>query len=443
MSGELTALGALVAGSDWRAAEAAERLAIERGIRASLLCVLLGLEREAAVWPYPAQAAAGRASKAGEMLADLFEPMDGIGQLATLAGAADLDPMDPGPSHTVLPATLAACIASSLASAPPMRKTVTTRSVQPFSPVSRPRGGCAVPFPAPGLASASTARACMARRRGGRRRAGLAPRRDRVCQRHGHRADPRLRACPQQRGVDDRHDALRLGRSARPGSGAARLRRLGCVARRSTGAGLPVRRRARQPRRHPAAGRHRRRRARLQTLPLQHLPEPRGRDARRGAGPAGGPHRDHDAVDPAPGQPCRPATFARRATARRPSLPSPVAATPRMPRSPGPPGPWHPATDVEKLLPHVVLVADRAAPTRLSEASVGVRAWRGGSLVQDSTRAMRDLGSWGVEHARKLMGTRRPPGEVDALYGGSLLQGYEHVRTRRLAQTGQQRSTRG
>ena len=104
MSGELTALGALVAGSDWRAAEAAERLAIERGIRASLLCVLLGLEREAATWPYPAQAAAGRASKAGKMLADLFEPMDAIGQLATLAGAADLDPMDPGPSHTVLPA---------------------------------------------------------------------------------------------------------------------------------------------------------------------------------------------------------------------------------------------------------------------------------------------------------------------------------------------------
>jgi hypothetical protein len=52
------------------------------------------------------------------MLADLFEPMDAIGQLATLAGAADLDPMDPGPSHTVLPATLAACIASSLASPP-------------------------------------------------------------------------------------------------------------------------------------------------------------------------------------------------------------------------------------------------------------------------------------------------------------------------------------
>ena len=59
MPGELMALGALVAAADFNGAAPGERLSIDQGIRASLLCAFLGLDREQWVWPYPAQAAAG------------------------------------------------------------------------------------------------------------------------------------------------------------------------------------------------------------------------------------------------------------------------------------------------------------------------------------------------------------------------------------------------
>jgi hypothetical protein len=443
MSGELTALGALVAGSDWRAAEAAERLAIERGIRASLLCVLLGLEREAATWPYPAQAAAGRASKAGKMLADLFEPMDAIGQLATLAGAADLDPMDPGPSHTVLPATLAACIASSLASPPADAQAddddvgaAVLAGVEAAWRMRRAVSGArpGVGFHSPGVYGAVAAAAAGARTwRLGEvgcanamaialtRASGLAlnSAASTIGMTHfgwgaAHGLEAALLACE---GWDASHDVQRalaslfgeghvnLDAMLQPGGTAAAglvFKRYPCNIYLNLMVlmldEVPVR---------PVD--------RIEiTMPwIPHLDNPAPRDVRQARNSA-------QAVAAIAG--CGDTSYAAFS---------------------GAPGPWRPAADVARLLPDVVLVADRAAPTRLSEARVGVRAWRGGSLVQDSTRAMRDLGSWGVEHARKLMGSDARPGEVDALYGGSLLQGYEHVRARRLAQTGQQRSTRG
>jgi hypothetical protein len=93
---------------------------------------------------------------------------------------------------------------------------------------------------------------------------------------------------------------------------------------------------------------------------------------------------------------------------------------------------------VKRLLANVKLVTARDAPTRLSEAVVGVRAWRGTELVQDATRAMRELGGWGAEHARKLMGDADPFGGVKALYGGSFIDGHRHVQARRLASRSQQ-----
>jgi hypothetical protein len=102
----------------------------------------------------------------------------------------------------------------------------------------------------------------------------------------------------------------------------------------------------------------------------------------------------------------------------------------------GPPGAWMPTPEVRSLLGRVELVADRDAPTRLDPASVTVHAWRGGALVQEATRAVRDNRSWGAEHARRLLGDADAEGTVDALYGHSVHAAFEHVDRRRLARMG-------
>ncbi|MCC7081031.1 MAG: MmgE/PrpD family protein [Burkholderiales bacterium] len=101
-------LGERVATASIGGVPPAERAVLEQAVRASLLCTWIGVQRESWVWPY----SRGARAPAARMLAGLFDSLGGIGRLGTLAGAADLDPMDPGPSHTVLPATLAACVAA-------------------------------------------------------------------------------------------------------------------------------------------------------------------------------------------------------------------------------------------------------------------------------------------------------------------------------------------
>lgn len=441
MSGELTALGALVAGTDWRAADAAERLAIERGIRASLLCVWLGLEREAGVWPYPAQAAAGRASQAGRMLAHLFEPLDGVAQLATLAGAADLDPMDPGPSHTVLPATLAACIASNVASASADAQShddhvgaAVLAGVEAAWRMRRAVSGArpGVGFHSPGVYGAVAAAAAGARALrldeigcanamaiALTRASGLAinSAASTIGMTHfgwgaAHGLEAALLACE---GWDASHDVERALASL---FGEGRVNRDAILEHGgpAAAAGLVFKR-------YPCNIY-----LNLVVVMLDEVPV-RPVDRIEITMPWI-PHLDNAA----PRDVRQARNSAQAVAAIAGSGDTSYAAFS------GPLGPWHPVADVARLLPNVVLVADRAAPTRLSEASVGVRAWRGGSLVQDSTRAMRDLDSWGVEHARKLIGVDAPTRDVDALYGGSLLQGYEYVKARRLAQRGQQGS---
>lgn len=444
MSGELTALGALVANADWRAAEAADRVAIERGIRASLLCVLLGLEREGDVWPYPAQAAAGHASNAGKMLAHLFEPMDGIGQLATLAGAADLDPMDPGPSHTVLPATLAACVASSVVSAPADEQgsdaevgAAVLAGVEAAWRMRRAVSGArpGVGFHSPGVygavaAAAGGARALRLGEMGCANAMAIALTRasglainsaaSTIGMTHfgwgaAHGLEAALLACEGWKASHDVERAL----ASLFGEGRVNLEEILQQGVPAAAAGLVFKR-------YPCNIYLNLVVVMLDEVParpvdrieitmpwIPHLDNAAPRDVRQARNSA-------QAVAAIAG--CGDTSYAAFS---------------------GPPGPWRPAADVARLLPNVVLVADRAAPTRLGEASVGVRAWRGGSLVQESTRAMRDLGSWGVEHARKLMGSDAAPGDVDALYGGSLLKGYEHVKTRRLARDGQPGATTG
>ena len=104
MSVELLALGEFVAATEWNDAKPEQREIVDQSIRASQLCCLLGIERERSTWPYffNEKGLHQGQQNTSRMLGEVFAPLDGIGCLATLGGAADLDPMDPGPSHTPL-----------------------------------------------------------------------------------------------------------------------------------------------------------------------------------------------------------------------------------------------------------------------------------------------------------------------------------------------------
>lgn len=86
----------------------AARSVVDDAIRASLLCAALGAIEERSAAPVPPERIRLQIGGPDEIFtaiaAAVFE--------GTLGGAADLDPMDLGPAHLALPATLAACIAA-------------------------------------------------------------------------------------------------------------------------------------------------------------------------------------------------------------------------------------------------------------------------------------------------------------------------------------------
>lgn len=436
MAGELIALGASVAAADFGQAAARDRLTLDQGIRASLLCALLGVEREPWVWPYPALARGKSSTATEKMLAGLLEPLDGIGHTATLAGAADLDPMDPGPSHTVLPATLASCVAASLGTDPrdadESDREVASGVLAGVEAAWRVRRSITgtrpgVGFHSPGVFGAIAAAAAAARtlrldeRRCANavaialtRASGLAVNSaaSMIGMTHFgwgtvHGLEAALLAAE---GWDASHDVERA-LSSLYGEGNVNAEEIAKLADPSAASGLVFKR-------YPCniylnlavmmldevAARPV---DRIElTMPwIPHLDCPRPRDLRQARNSAQAAAAIAGAGDTSY------AAFS------------------------GPPGPWTPSPAVSRLLGKVELVADRSAPTRLNEAVVGVRAWRGAALVLDAKAAMRDMGGWGEEHARKLIGADDCFGGVAALYGGSILAGYEHVRTRRLAKT--------
>ena len=79
---------------------------------------------------------------------------------------------------------------------------------------------------------------------------------------------------------------------------------------------------------------------------------------------------------------------------------------------------------------NVELEMDKNAPTKLNEAVLAVRAWRGGQLVLDAQGSMRDLKGWGREHAQRLIEPSDPHAGIEALYGRGYLDGYAHVKAR-------------
>ncbi|SHH18958.1 MmgE/PrpD family protein [Pollutimonas bauzanensis] len=438
MSDELLALGEIVAGTDWAQASQPQQCAVDQGIRASLLCALLGVEREQAVWPYRPRAADPGVfpGDTAALLGGLFAPFDGIGYLATLAGAADLDPMDPGPSHTVLPATLAACVA---------RKAICGEAaggacddgdlgagvlagIEAGWRVRRAITGArpGLGFHSPGVFGTLAAAAAAARvlrldaaRCGDAmaialtRASGLAVNSaaSMIGMTHFgwgtlHGLEAALLAAHGWSASPDVQRAL----STLFGEGNASLDRIvGGDTSLAAATNLVFKhypcniyanllvQMLEQVNDSPLERIH----IRMPWIPHLDCPAPRDvRQARNSvqavAAVAGAGDTSYAAFS-------------------------------------GPPGPWQPAQGVRRLLANIELEMDRNAPTQLNQAVLAVRAWRGNRLVLDAQGAMRDLKGWGSEHARRLMHGSDPHGGVDALYAGSYLSGYAHVKARSLA----------
>jgi len=428
MTDEYLPLGASVANARIGDASGAAQEAIEQGVRASLLCTLFGVEREQWVWPFPALARseAARSGVTVRMLASLLEPLGGIGRLGTAAGASDLDPMDPGPAHTVLPATLAACVAHEAGDAG-AGTDETVRSAVLAGVEAAWAFRCAITgtrpgvgFHSPGVYGTLAAAASGARMLGLdaaacanalaialTRASGLATNSAATTiglthfgwgALHGLEA-----ALLASQGWDASHDFRRglatlFGedrvapeRLNAPGSTAAEslvFKRYPCniylnllVAILEDVEGGPV--------------------DRIDVaLPwVPHLDNPAPRDLRQARNSAQAAAAIAGAGD------ISYAAFS------------------------GPPGPWQPRPEVARLLPNVHLTMDKDAPTGLKNAVVSVRAWRSGRVVLDAERAMRDLRGWGVEHARRLAGADGAAG-VREIYGDSHLRAFAAIRAR-------------
>ena len=373
------------------------------------------------------------------MLAGLFDSLDGIGELATLAGAADLDPMDPGPSHTVLPATLAACVASSLGETSldsADRDTGIGSGVlagleaawRIRRSVSGARPG--IGFHSAGVYGAIAAAAAAARtlrldeKRCANalaialtRASGLAinSAASMIGMTHfgwgaAHGLEAALLACE---GWDASHD-IEKALSSLYGEGNVNISGIGDDSAPRAATALVFKR-------YPCN-------IYLNQVVML-LDEVAARPVDRVEITM--PWIPHlDCASPRDLRQARNSAQAAAAIAG--------AGDTSYAAFSGPQGPWAPSAEVKRLLANIELVTDRTAPTRLNEAVVGVRAWRGGRLAQDATRAMREMDGWGVEHARKLVGEADPYGSIAALYGGSFIGGFRHVQARRLATHRQQ-----
>ncbi|OZI18681.1 hypothetical protein CAL26_13310 [Bordetella genomosp. 9] len=446
MQHEFLELGASVAHADIHDETPAARTAIDQGIRASLLCTLFGIERERWVWPFRARGdAADTAGRIDGMLGGLLEPLDRIGHLGTLAGASDLDPMDPGPSHTVLPATLAACAAHKLVRAQAGRLSAGTAQAAAHDADAdadaqigsavlagvdaawRFRGAITgtrpgVGFHSPGVFGTLAAAASAARMLGLppqacvnalaialTRASGLAVNSaaSMIGMTHFgwgalHGLEAALLAARGweasrdfQRGLgtlfgQDHVDAARLAAAGPKAAEALVFKRYPCniylnllvAILEEVVDGGPVER------------------IEIDMPWVPHLDCPAPRDLRQARNSAQAVAAIAGAGD------ISYAAFS------------------------GPAGPWAPAPAVAALFPRIELRMDRDAPTGLRNAVIGARIWRGGAMIHEARRSMQDLRGWGIEHARRLMGADDPHGGVAALYQGSYGGAYAHVQAR-------------
>lgn len=432
MSEGFIELGSLIANADIDAESARARTTLDQAIRASLLCALFGVERESWVWPFGVSTGAGTPASQGpaQMLAGLFEPLGGIGYLGTLAGASDLDPMDPGPSHTVLPATLAACIAHDLqphrdASSAARDHAVASAVLAGVEVAWRFRSALTgtrpgVGFHSPGVFGALAAAGSAARM------LGLEPD---AC------VNALAIALTRASGLGINSAASMIGMT-HFGWGAFHGLEAALLASQGWGASRDFQRALTTlfGDGHAASAK----------LSVQGAKAAEALVFKRypcniylnlvATMLEGARDRGIDRIDVTlPWVPHLDCAHPRDLREARNSAQAVAAIAGASDLSysafSGPPGPWAPSAEVARLLPHIRLVMDKDAPTGLQKAVVGVHAWQGDTLVLKSERAMRDVQGWGIEHARKLIG----PDDVHALdwlYGSGYLQGFDYVKAR-------------
>jgi hypothetical protein len=435
MSVALHALGEFVAASQWHHAKPEQQQTVDQSIRASLLCCLLGIERERSTWPYffNKEGLSLGQQNTNRMLGEIFTPLDGIGCLATLAGAADLDPMDPGPSHTPLPATLAACFAAKMLNAHDPEKSIDQEQIgggvlagiEAAWRIRRTITGArpGLGFHSPGVFGTIAAAAAASRVLGLNalqcsqamalaltRASGLASNSaaSMVGMTHFgwgtfHGVESALLAANGWSASNDLFRAL----STLFGEGKVDLERMQLedghfdaannlvfklypcniytnlvVQMLTTVSATPV------DKIHV-------------TMPwIPHLDCPAPKDMRQA-------RNSLQAV----------AAIAGAGGTSYSSFSSPDGA-------------WQPSLAVSQLLPNVVLEMDKEAPTKLNEAKISVRAWRDGSLVLDAHGAMHDLKGWGRVHAESLLAGLEQQEGLEALYDQTYSKGYAYLKKR-------------
>jgi hypothetical protein len=423
MAAEFQALGTLVADADIGVETPAAREAIDRGMRASLLCTLFGVEREQWVWPFPA--ARRDDGAAARLLADLMSPLGGIARLGTLAGASDLDPMDPGPSHTVLAATLSACVIAQTMAQPADDDALHSAVLAGVEAAWRVRSALTGARPGVGFHSPGVFGTLAAAGAGAR----LLELDTNAC------VDALAIALTRASGLAINSAASMIGMThfgwgAFHGLEAALLASQGWGASHDVGRGLATLFGAEHVDVQALAGPGTRA---AEALVFKRYPcniylnlvvalldgVPTGVDRIELTLPWV-PHLD--CAQPRDLRQARNSAQAVAAIAGAGDV-SYAAFS-------GPAGPWRPKPRVARLLSRIELKMDKSAPTGLKNAVVTVRAWRGDRLVHDASGAMRDLKGWGVEHASRLIGPADPHHAVQALYGGSIMQGFGHVQAR-------------
>ena len=435
MSVELLALGEFVAATEWNDAKPEQREIVDQSIRASLLCCLLGIERERSTWPYffNEEGFHQGQQNTSRMLSEVFAPLDGIGCLATLGGAADLDPMDPGPSHTPLPATLAACFAAKSINATGSNKASDQELIgagvlaglEASWRIRRAITGArpGLGFHSPGVYGTIAAAAAASRVLGLSplqctqamalaltRASGLATNSaaSMVGMTHFgwgtfHGVEAALLAANDWSASNDLFRAL----STLYGEGKVDLTRMKLAdSHYDAPSGLVFK--------HYPCNIYTnlvvQMLATVNTAPVDKI------EVRM----PWIPHLDC----PAP-QDVRQARNSLQAVAA-------IAGAGGTSYSAfsGPSGAWQPSSEVARLLPKIVLKMDKDAPTKLSEAKIAVRAWRAEKLVLDTHGAMLELKGWGRGHAASLLAGLAQQEGLEALYDQSYSNGYAHLKNR-------------
>ena len=433
---ELLQLGEYIAASDLAKASAETRRTVDQAARSSLTCALLGLEREGWVWDFPRRAAtgSGKASGSVKLLASLFDVFDGVGHMGLAAGAADCDPMDPGPSHSAIPATLASCVtltaggaSHSAAAADHLVGSSVLAGIEAAMRMRRCISGTrpGVGYHSPGVYGAVAAAAAAARALNlGARECANA-----VAIAIDRSAGLGINSAATLVGV------THFGWGTIHGLEAALLAAEGWPASHDMGRALSTLFAGSQidlsamVTQYPLSVTEAlvfkwypcNIYTNLAVLMLENLDE-----------------RTVDAVEITmpwiPHLDCPEPRNVRQARNSAQAVAAIAAAGDTSYAAfSGPGGRWEPTAKVAQLLSRIRLTMDRSLPTNLDAAEVGVRVQRNSKIILEARKSMKDLHGWGREHAKRLMGSEDQRGSIDALYGSSIVEGFRHVQNRREA----------